>query len=227
MLSAEILMNWISSPAVICRARQECLCCAASHRFLCPVAGFRRDEQRAWSGGGTSGACRGSVAAGVCCVCCPRCCTRIAAWWPSLPRTWPDSWPSERCLSWWKLSRDFSRRSPSSSLRWGVFSLSELGCPGCRILGKVFSLWSWWGGRGMVRAVSGHRFPFPGEQGCGAGSSQSPVVCAGHCQSHTAAAALGAGTGRKRGTKRDSSFPQKEGSLRPWLLLGVFSVPRK
>uniref|UniRef100_A0A8C3UEJ0 Endonuclease V n=1 Tax=Catharus ustulatus TaxID=91951 RepID=A0A8C3UEJ0_CATUS len=60
----------------------------------------------------------------VCYVCCPRCCTRIAAWWPSLPRTWPDSWPSERCLSWWRLCRDFSRRSPSSSLRWGVFSLS-------------------------------------------------------------------------------------------------------
>uniref|UniRef100_A0A8C3U940 Endonuclease V n=1 Tax=Catharus ustulatus TaxID=91951 RepID=A0A8C3U940_CATUS len=106
------------------------------------------------------------------------------------------------------------------------FPALELGCPGCRILGKVFSLWSWWGGRGTVRAVLGHPFPFPGEQGCGAGSSQSPVVCAGHCQSHTAAA-LGADTGRKRGAKRDSSFPQKDGSLHPWLLLGEFSVPRK
>lgn len=44
-----------------------------------------------------------------------------------MPRTWPGSWPSERSLSWWKLSRDCSRRSPSSSLRCGVLSLSRVG----------------------------------------------------------------------------------------------------
>lgn len=89
------------------------------------------------------------------------------------------------------------------------FPCPEVGCPGCGILGKVFSLQSlsWWGRRGRSRAVLEHPFPLLREQGCGAESSQashsseSPVVCAGHCQPHAAAAALGSGTGRRSLTR--------------------------
>lgn len=101
---------------------------------------------------------------------------------------------------------------------------------------KVFSprSLSWWGRRGTVKAVVEPPFLFLREQGCGAGSSQvshgcgSPVVCAGHCQSHTAAAALGsaqAGRALQRELRNQERFllPPEH----PWLLLRVLSVLRK
>lgn len=98
------------------------------------------------------------------------------------------------------------------------FPCPELGCPGCRMLGKVFFLC--WGGRGTVRGST----PFP--EGAGMWSWEQTglpwlwCVPVPHCCCcFWAGRAL---QGELRNKERFLLPPEH-----PWLFLGVLSVPKK
>uniref|UniRef100_A0A674H1M3 Endonuclease V n=1 Tax=Taeniopygia guttata TaxID=59729 RepID=A0A674H1M3_TAEGU len=145
---------------------------------------------------------------------------------------WPGSWPSERSLCWWKLCRDFSRRSPSSSLRCAVFPLSRAGLswlqsPGEGVLPPVPELL---GQEGHGQSCAGASIPFPWGAGMWSWEQPGRPWCVQGTASPTLLLLQGqaqagrALQGELRNQERFLLPPEPEALLAPWSALSAQEI---